>query len=387
MVVEPVLRPARRLRLAGAALLVVTVTACGSGPGGDDPAATVNGVDISARDVRDMAEAQLAYFDSAFEAGVVPEADLAGFEQQRGLYAGSGEGTLGTEGVAQALSSLIEFEVLQGLLDARGGEVTNAEITEGRAQLIESLEAQEITDTGDFDALIDAEVRRQAVLAGLSELTTAPPEERTAQLEEAFELAGDDFAQLCLQVIVVDDEATAGEAIERIDAGEDFTEVAAEISTDPSGEESGGDIGCQAAADLAPVLGEGVYEAEAGDLLGPVEAEFGSIIAQVNDLQVPTFEEVRPQLEEAVPDAGQEQLQAEVEAALADAEVSVSDRYGAWDVDQRTVVPPVDPGAPSTTEGPGDTLQGPPDAGPPDAGPPDVAPPGDPSGDPAPAGP
>jgi parvulin-like peptidyl-prolyl isomerase len=334
----------------------MSAAACGSGPIGEDSAATVDGAEISAQRVRDMAQGQLAYFDAALDAGAVPEAEMGAFDEQRGLYAGSGEDTLGTAGAAQALSSLIEFQVLEGLLDDRGGEVTNADIEQGRTQLLESLEAQEITVTEDFDALIDAEVRRQAVVQGLSELITAPPDERTAQLEEAFELAVDDFTQRCVQVIVVDDEAAAQDAVDRIEFGEDVAEVAADVSTDPSGEEQGGDIGCQATADLAAVFGEAVYGTEAGDLIDPVGAEFGWVLGQVNDVQVPTFEEVRPQLEQTVPDAGQEQLQAAVEEALAGAEVSVAERYGTWDSDQRTVVPPVDPAAPSTTEASSDEL-------------------------------
>lgn len=351
---RPTLR--RRLRRLAAPLLVVALaTACGSGPIGAASAATVDGTAIAPDDVRELIDAQVAYFEAAREAGLVPDEQLDMFEEQLATYRSEGRDAMPTAGAAEALTSLIELEVLEGLLAERDGDVDDAEVDTLRSQLVDELEQQGITEIDDIDALIDAESRRQAVLAALTELI-ADPDEREEQLAELFEAAVGDFTQLCSLVLVTDDEDSARAGLDRIEAGEDFAAVAAEVSTDEGVAEAGGDIGCQAAADIAGLIGDVAFDAEPGDRIGPLEVTLDPtgettswLVLEVTEVDVPTLEDIRPQLEAQLPEPGQEALREAVGEAFAEADVSVQSRYGTWDGELGRVEPPVDPSAPPTT--------------------------------------
>lgn len=336
-------------------VVVALAAACGSGPVGAAPAATVDGTDIGTDDVRDLIDAQVAYFEAARSAGLVPDEQLEMFEDQLATYRSEGRDAIPTTGAAESLTSLIELEVLEGLLADLGGDVDDDEVETLRSQLGDELGQQGISNTDGFTALIDVESRRQAVVAALTELV-ADPAEREAQLAELFEVAVGDFTQLCSLVLVTDDEEAARAGLDRVEAGEDFGAVAAEISTDEGVAEAGGDIGCQAAADLAGLIGDAAYDAEPGDRIGPVEvtldpaSETASwLVLEVTEIDVPTLEDVRPQLEAQLPEPGQEALREAVGEAFAEADVSVQSRYGTWDGDLSRVEPPVDPSAPATT--------------------------------------
>ncbi len=336
-------------------MVVALAAACGSGPVGAAPAATVDGSAIGPDAVRELIEAQVAYFEAARSAGLVPDEQLEMFEEQLAGYRSEGRDAIPTTGAAEALTSLIELEVLEGLLADRGGEVDDAEVDTLRSQLIDDLDQQGIAEVDDFAALIDAESRRQAVIASLTGLV-ADPAEREEQLAELFEAAVGDFTQLCSLVLVTDDEATAQDGLDRIEAGEDFAAVASEVSTDEGVVEAGGDIGCQAVADIVGLIGDVAYDVEAGDRVGPLEVTLDPttgasswLVLEVTAVNVPTLDDIRPQLEAQLPEPGQEAVREAVGEAFVDADVDVQSRYGTWEAENGRVQPPVDPSAPPTT--------------------------------------
>ena len=91
--------------------------------------------------------------------------------------------------------------------------------------------------------------------------------------------------------------------IARLKKGEDFAKLATELTEDPSGKENGGDLGFFTREQMVPEFAEVAFRLEAGGLSEPVKTQFGWHVLKVEDSRTkpaPTFEEVKPQIEQFV---------------------------------------------------------------------------------------
>lgn len=101
------------------------------------------------------------------------------------------------------------------------------------------------------------------------------------------------------------DAAAAREALEairgRIDAGEDFAELAREVSEDPGSAPAGGDLGYAGQGVFDPDFEAALFALDApGAVSEPVETEFGVHLIQLLDIrrsEYPSFEAARAELE------------------------------------------------------------------------------------------
>ncbi|HSL82583.1 MAG TPA: SurA N-terminal domain-containing protein, partial [Thermoanaerobaculia bacterium] len=81
------------------------------------------------------------------------------------------------------------------------------------------------------------------------------------------------------------EEARAGiaEARARIEGGEDFAAVARELSEDPGSAARGGDLGFFGRGRMVPAFEEAAFGARPGELVGPVESDFGVHLLEVTE--------------------------------------------------------------------------------------------------------
>ncbi len=75
--------------------------------------------------------------------------------------------------------------------------------------------------------------------------------------------------------ILVNDEETANEVIEKIEAGEDFNELAKEYSEDPSAQENNGDLGYFTRGVMVTEFEEAAFALKTGEVSKPVKTDFG----------------------------------------------------------------------------------------------------------------
>ena len=214
---------------------------------------------------------------------------------------------------------LIDQAILGSTLDKmlaeRGVSVTDANIAEARDDLAQSLapllgpEGDGVKLLDELGAYGDLVSDLQAQLISLSQTLPSP------------QLA-------CVRHILLETEEEAQTAIEDIAAGADFSEVAIERSTGPSGP-SGGDLGCASTNNYVPEFKAAVDSAEVDQVVGPVQTDFGFHVIIVDSFEEDTA-------------SGQAQIleaQQLAEAELAGATVTIDPQLGSWDPTSLVVIP------------------------------------------------
>jgi len=100
--------------------------------------------------------------------------------------------------------------------------------------------------------------------------------------------------------ILVASEEEAQAIIDRIDAGEDFADLARELSTDAGSGANGGDLGWFTLGMMVEPFSNAVGAMEPGTVSAPVQSQFGWHVIKLNDTrrqEPPPLEAVRAQIE------------------------------------------------------------------------------------------
>ncbi|HEX9761686.1 MAG TPA: peptidylprolyl isomerase [Acidimicrobiia bacterium] len=305
--------------------IALVVAACGGGTGA--LAATVNGTNITVGDVESLIH---------LEEGTIPKAQFAEF-----------------------LGFQIQWAVVeQSVLDEYGIEVTEEEVLAEADRIFEEFSAEdetreEFTASRGVTETFLQEVARQGLLdTQVTDLLTqdaeAPPQD---EIDAAMDDAILQATEVCVSHILLGElanltgeeletariaaEADAQDVLDRLEAGEDFGEIASEVSTDTASAVNGGDLGCLSPAQYVEEFRDASLTAPVGEVLGsPVETMFGFHVMLVTertapaDDVLPTEDEVIESLTaQAVSAEIQEWLQGKLEAAT----VTVEERFGTWE--------------------------------------------------------
>jgi peptidyl-prolyl cis-trans isomerase C len=118
--------------------------------------------------------------------------------------------------------------------------------------------------------------------------------------------------------ILVATEEEAAAVIARLDAGEEFAAVAAEVSTDTGSGAQGGELGWFSQGMMVPEFEAAVAALQPGERSAPVQSQFGWHVVRLNELrdsQPPAIEEVRGEIEAQVRDEAIQARLAELQAA------------------------------------------------------------------------
>lgn len=316
--------------------VAVVLAACGGddGDSNDSVAATVNGTEIAAGDVESQVELM---------------SQNPALQQQ---YQGADEEQIDQQLRADALQQYIVEVVLREGAEELDVEVTEEDIDESRAEIATQFGDEEAMYTQFEEQGLDrAEVDRQLEVVALQDAMIAElgPGVSDAEVQEAYD------AGAPARHILVEEEQQATAAIERIEGGEDFAAVAEDVSTDGTAQQ-GGDLGFVQPDTTVPAFEDALFAAEEGEVVGPVESEFGFHV--ILRLEKPALdevrEEIRGQLEGQTQQEGQAAFQEFMTERLQNAEVEVDSEYGEWNAESGQVMPenPIQPQQPQPQQPP-----------------------------------
>jgi peptidyl-prolyl cis-trans isomerase C len=111
--------------------------------------------------------------------------------------------------------------------------------------------------------------------------------------------------------ILVEDEAQAKAAAERLKKGEDFAKLAGELSKDPGSGKEGGDLGWFSKDRMVPEFAEAAFKLGKGEVSEPVKSQFGWHIIKLEDKRakpLPDFAAVKPQIDQYLERKAQQDL-------------------------------------------------------------------------------
>ena len=97
---------------------------------------------------------------------------------------------------------------------------------------------------------------------------------------------------LCSSHILFEAEADALVGLDRYINGENFAELAMELSVGPTGP-AGGSLDCQLTGTFVPEFEDMAYKGEAGEVVGPVETQFGWHLIEIQSVG-PATAEIHP---------------------------------------------------------------------------------------------
>lgn len=132
----------------------------------------------------------------------------------------------------------------------------------------------------------------------------------------------------CARHILVETVEEADEIIAELDGDGDFSEIAKEKSLDPGSGANGGELGCADPAGYVPEFKAAIEEAEIGEIVGPVETQFGAHIIVVDSIET-----------SEVPVDGRQLATERLQERLGEIEVEVDPAVGVWDAVSFAIVP------------------------------------------------
>jgi parvulin-like peptidyl-prolyl isomerase len=300
--------------------LVLVASACG---GGSSNAATVDGTNISRKDV--IAVLDAASKDPSVRTEIAGGGDDAASTKPPKTYK--------SDVTATVVTNLLMFTIIDNELKANG--ITPTAI-----------------DSSEYDAYQAFTAKGDALQTDLAALTKkyAAKDWSDADVEAYRKAFSGQYEEACTHHILVATEDQAKTILGEINAGTKFADEVSK-SIDTSSAAQGGDVGCNAReGTLVKEYTDAVAKAKDGDLIGPIKSEFGYHIIQVDKAFYarPMDETLKAEILTKLTD-----VNAQIQWLARKANVTVDKKIGTWDPITIQITPPA--GATTTTKAPAAT--------------------------------
>lgn len=244
---------------------------------------------------------------ATFEGGEVTEGELQEFAQQSGLGELDPNSPEYETAVQQVMPQLVGIEIAKTYAQEEGITVSDAEVDKEMQTIKQQVgeqarsSGQDVSDQEAFDqALQQNQISEDELRQDVREnLPVQQVQERVAGNAEPSQEEVQAFydenkaaqftqpAQRCMRHILFnkDQQQKAEEVKTQLQNGGDFAELAKENSQDPGSAENGGDLGCLGKGETVPPFEEAAFAADQGEIVGPVETEFGYHLIEVTDIR------------------------------------------------------------------------------------------------------
>lgn len=313
-------RTPRLLALAAGAVLLLT--GCGDGEVRPGAAAIVGDERITTDQLQEIVERGLEDPAAKQQLG----ADLPAYQRL-------------------ALSRLINAELLEQAAEEAGVTVTQGDVDEqieqfaqqaGGRETLEQQAAQSGIAPQDLPPFVRSIVLDQELGDELTEDIDVPAE----QLEAFYQENIAQYDRVRSRHILVAEEATARKVLADVQADRSrFADLAAELSTDTSNKDNGGDLGLAGRGQFVPQFEEAIFGAEEGEVV-LVQTQFGWHVVEVLERQTTTLAEATPELRRGALQAQrQERVRELLQETSEDVGITVNPRFGRWNGETGQVEP------------------------------------------------
>lgn len=236
----------------------------------------------------------------------------------------------------QLVDGRIEGEALRSVITAILRNQATTEFLAANGLSVNDDERQQVVDQYGEDPqfdLVGAELQELLISLNSQDLALSrvdvPMRETLATM---YDKEPASLGVMCARHLLVDTESAARAAMQRVLDGEDFADVAAEVSTEPNADQTGGAL----AGEDNDCLALGVYQeqfdnafvvgalkARAGMPTDPVKSSFGYHVIFIRP-----FDEVADSVEATINEQPGQFL---LSGYLATSKITVASRYGKWD--------------------------------------------------------
>jgi peptidyl-prolyl cis-trans isomerase C len=177
--------------------------------------------------------------------------------------------------------------------------------------LSQAAEKQKLADRADVKRRLAFDHNRllmEALLQDAGKASLSDDAERKVYEEAVKQMKNEEEVHARHILVPTEDEAKA--ILAQLKGGADFATLAKEKSKDPGAAE-GGDLGYFTKEQMVPEFAEVAFKLGKGQLSDPVKTQFGWHVIKVEEKRIrptPTFEQVKPQIENYVAHRAQAEL-------------------------------------------------------------------------------
>ena len=265
---------------------------------------------------------------ATYEGGEVTEGELQEFAQLSGIDPNSPEYETA---VQQVMPQILGVEIAKTYAREQGITVSDKEVDQEletiKKQVGEQARAsgQDVSDQKAFDQALEQnqiseqqlrqDIRENLPVQQVQERIAGDAEPSDEEVQKFYDDNKATFtqpAQRCMRHILFtkDQEGKAEDVKEQLQDGGDFAKLAEENSQDPGSAEKGGDLGCLGKGKTVPPFEKAAFAAEKGEIVGPVETEFGFHLIEVTEIreeQTQPLKDVEAQITEQIAATQQEE--------------------------------------------------------------------------------
>ncbi|MDO4594148.1 MAG: peptidylprolyl isomerase [Tissierellia bacterium] len=167
-------------------------------------------------------------------------------------------------------------------------KVTKNEINDKFNELVKNMGGEEKFDKmlEDYDMSVDSykdTVEKDLMYQKHKDWYKKEHKATEKDIETYFNDHKDELIEVKASHILVDDEKTAKEVKQKLDNGEDFSDLAKEYSKDSANAENGGELGFFKKSEMAQEFADKAFDMKVGEISDPVKTDFGYHIIKVEE--------------------------------------------------------------------------------------------------------
>ena len=250
---------------------------------------------------------------ATFEGGDVTQGELNEFAEQSGFGNLSEDDPQYETAVQQIMPQLVGVEIAKAYAAEHDITVSDKEVDQEIEKIKEQVgeqaraSGQDLSDQKAYEQALKQnditeeelreDIRENLPVQKVQQKVAGDAEPSEGEIEAYYEENKESQfttpEQRCMRHILFnkDQKQKAEDVKEELEDGGDFAKLAKEYSQDPGSAEQGGDLGCLGKGETVPEFEEAAFGAEPGEIVGPVQTQFGYHIVEVTDAKP---EQTRP---------------------------------------------------------------------------------------------